>query len=63
MIQDITGGLEVLAMKGKIKVDNTLEARLGNNRLGPSKILPPALWAWDLALKLVKITLASRMDS
>ena len=42
MIQDITGGLEVLAMKGKIKVDNTLEARLGNDRLGPSKILPPA---------------------
>jgi len=26
--KDITGGLEVLAMKGKIKVDNTLEARL-----------------------------------
>ena len=24
------GGLEILAMKGKIKVDNTLEARLGN---------------------------------
>eukprot|EP00088_Acartia_fossae_P016188 TRINITY_DN19054_c0_g1_i2.p1 TRINITY_DN19054_c0_g1~~TRINITY_DN19054_c0_g1_i2.p1 ORF type:complete len:227 (-),score=83.08 TRINITY_DN19054_c0_g1_i2:482-1162(-) len=26
--KDITGGLEVLGMKGKIKVDNTLEARL-----------------------------------
>jgi len=27
--QDRTGGVELLAMKGKIKVDNTLEARLG----------------------------------
>jgi len=26
--KDITGGLEILGMKGKIKVDNTLEARL-----------------------------------
>ena len=42
------GGLEILAMKGKIKVDNTLEARLGNinsleARLGNIKALEARL--------------------
>merc|ERR1712127_208566 len=34
---DMTGGLEILAQKGKIKVDNTLEARLG---MVSTQILP-----------------------